>query len=284
MLHVREYPPSAGELPSAQPAQGSAEPSLWLVAGKRRLPVGAGRPTGEELSSVGPPGGRGQHDPAPKRAGLSYEKSVCKPGLLVVQSNVKGFEKPWRVLIDSGELGNYARRSTLEGSQQYAEALEVQTRDTISVRLATGTLVTVSKVSVNLGVKFLDFDSVERCLVLDLNSRYDLILGMAWLERHEPWIDWRSKTLGVTHFAPSGALVSHEPTSARKQKRFWRGHEAESAMVLDIGISELVSNEVAVVPERGPQEVRGAARYPWSGVSQVNDSPLRGPRGTVDRR
>ncbi|KAG3116338.1 hypothetical protein PI124_g5293 [Phytophthora idaei] len=117
MLHVREYPPSAGELPSAQPPQGSAEPSLWLVAGKWRLPVGAGRPTGEALSSVGPPGGREQQDPAPKGAGLSHEKSVCKPGLLVVQANVKGFEKLWRVLIDSGASGNYDRRSTLEGSQ-----------------------------------------------------------------------------------------------------------------------------------------------------------------------
>ncbi|KAG2828299.1 hypothetical protein PC119_g23514 [Phytophthora cactorum] len=55
-------------------------------------------------------------------------------------------------------------------------------------------------------------------------------------------------------------------------------------MVLDIGMSELVSIEVAVVHERGSQDVRGAARYPRSCVSQVNDSPLRGPRGTVDRR
>ena len=55
----------------------------------------------------------------------------------------------------------------------------------------------------NLGIKFLDFDSIERCLVLDLNSRYDLILGIAWLERHEPWIDWRSKTLGATRNVPS---------------------------------------------------------------------------------
>ncbi|KAG4038654.1 hypothetical protein PC123_g25783 [Phytophthora cactorum] len=207
------------------------------VRNQRKAPPsqasGSLRGNGKELSSVGPPGGRGQQDPAPKRAGLSYEKSVCKPALLVVQANVKGSEKPWRVLIASGASGNYAGHSTLEGSQQYAETLEVQTRDTISVRLATRTLVTVSKVTVDL----------------DLDSRYDLILGMAWLERHEPWIDWRSKTLGATHFAPSGALVSHEPTSARKQKRFWRGHEAESAMVLDIGMSELVSNEVAVVPE-----------------------------------
>ncbi|KAG3130042.1 hypothetical protein PI124_g19861 [Phytophthora idaei] len=93
------------------------------------------------------------------------------------------------------------------------------------------------------------------------------------------------------------------------QKRFWRGHEAESALVLDIGMSELVSNEVAIVYKRGSPDARGAARYPrsgaglvgdpllcpdedergvarnpLSGVSQVNDSPLRGPRGTIDRR
>ncbi|KAK1936742.1 hypothetical protein P3T76_010177 [Phytophthora citrophthora] len=94
----------------------------------------------------------------------------------------------------------------------------------------------------DLRLKFLDFDSVERCLVLDLDSRYDLILGMAWLERHEPWIDWRSKTLGATHFSPSGALASHEPTSARKQKRYWREHRAESAMMLEVGVSELVDD------------------------------------------
>ncbi|KAI9981167.1 hypothetical protein PInf_010852 [Phytophthora infestans] len=182
-------------------------------------------------------------------------RSVCKPGLLVVQANVKGFAKPWRVLIDSGASGSYARSSTLEGSQLYAEALEVPTRDTISVRLATGTLVTVSKVSVDLGVKFENFDSVKRCLVLDLDARYDLILGVAWLERHEPWIDWKSKTLGASHPAPSRAL-----------------HEAEAAVVLDIGMSEIVSNEVAVCPEG----VRGAARYPLSGAGQVDDQ-LLGP-------
>ena len=40
------------------------------------------------------------------------------------------------------------------------------------------------KAPLNLGVKFLDFDSIERCLALDLDSRYDLIVGLAWLERH----------------------------------------------------------------------------------------------------
>ena len=50
--------------------------------------------------------------------------------------------------------------------------------NSITVRLATDARVTVPKVLLNLGLKFLDFNSVKRCLVLDLDSRYDLILGM----------------------------------------------------------------------------------------------------------
>ncbi|GMG18399.1 unnamed protein product [Phytophthora fragariaefolia] len=154
----------------------------------------------------------------------------------------------------------------MEGSQPYAEALKARNRDIVTVRLATGTRVTVPKVPVDLGVKFLDFDSVERCLVLDLDTRYDLILGMAWLERHEPWIDWRSKTLGATHFSPSGALASHEPTSARKQKRFWREHWTETVNVMDIGMSEMMDTESVVdkSPEQSSWAERGAAHNPLS--------------------
>ena len=138
-------------------------------------------------------------------------------------------------MIDSGASGNYVRRRSLEGSQQYAEALQAQEGDSSTVRLATGARVTVPKVPLNLGLKFLDFDSVERCLVLDWSSRYDLILGMAWLERHEQWIDWRSKTLGATRNISSEAFGSHEPTFAKKQKHYWREPLTESVSVLDIG-------------------------------------------------
>ena len=112
-----------------------------------------------------------------------------KPGLLVAEAIVKVFEKHWSILIDSGASCNYARRLSLEGSQQYAEALKSHDGDSITVRLATGSRVTLPKVPLNLCVKFLDFDSIERCLVLDLDSRYDLILVIAWLERHEQCID-----------------------------------------------------------------------------------------------
>ena len=120
---------------------------------------------------------------------LYNTENVCKQGLLVVTATVKGFVKPWTILIDSGASGNYVRRSSLVGSQLYAETLQAQESDTLTVRLATGTRVTVPKVRVNLGIKFMEFDSIKRCLVLDLGARYDLILAMARLERHEPSID-----------------------------------------------------------------------------------------------
>ncbi|GMF48379.1 unnamed protein product [Phytophthora fragariaefolia] len=228
--------------------------------------LGAGRPTGEELRSVEPHGGGGQQGLAPERAVLSDTERVCKPGLLLFQATVKGFEKPWTILIDSGASGNYARRFTMEGSQLYAEALRARDHDIVTVRLATGTRVTAPKAPLGLGVKFLDFDSVERCLALDLDARYVLILGMAWLERHEPWIDWRSKNLGATYFSPSGALARHEPTSARKQKHFWREHGYETVNVLDIGMSEMIDAKIVVdrSPERSSWAECGVARNPLS--------------------
>ena len=57
-----------------------------------------------------------------------------KPGLLVAKLTVKGFEKPWSILIDSGASGNYVRRSFLVGSQQYAKALSAKVMETITVR------------------------------------------------------------------------------------------------------------------------------------------------------
>ena len=61
---------------------------------------------------------------------------------------------------------------------------------------------------------------------------------MAWLERHELWIDWRMKTLGATRNVSSEALEIHGPTFARQQKHDWREPLTEDVNVLDIGMSE----------------------------------------------
>uniref|UniRef100_H3H6U5 Integrase catalytic domain-containing protein n=1 Tax=Phytophthora ramorum TaxID=164328 RepID=H3H6U5_PHYRM len=89
--------------------------------------------------------------------------------------------------------------------------------------------VEVPKVFMDLSVKFEDFNSTERFLVLDMD-KYDLILGMPWLENHEPWIDWRGKAIGASRPAATDrALVSHVPTSvsSRAYHRSRVGNDSE---------------------------------------------------------
>ncbi|CAI5739863.1 unnamed protein product [Peronospora farinosa] len=192
-------------------------PWYRLNASSRAEPMDLSQAEEAELQAAEQQGGKDKQGLAPGGSVNASMEQDYKPGLLVVSATVKGFEKPWSILIDSGASGNYVRRRSLEGSQLYAEALEAQEGDSITVRLATGVRVTVPKVPLNLGVKLLDFNSVERYLVLDLDSRYDLILGMAWLERHEPWIDWRSKTLGATRNVPSKLWRVMNPPSLRNK-------------------------------------------------------------------
>ena len=86
----------------------------------------------------------------------------------------------------------------------------------MSVRLATGSIVSTQKVILPLAVKFDEFESIEPFIVLDMDDRYDLILGMPWLVKHEPWIDWRSRTIGATHTPLADrALVGHVPSLSR---------------------------------------------------------------------
>ena len=81
-----------------------------------------------------------------------------EPGLeaceLVTILRGKGFDKPWSIFINSGASGIYVRRCSFEGNPLFVEALEVHKGDTITVRLATGTLVTTLDFPVNLGVVF----------------------------------------------------------------------------------------------------------------------------------
>ncbi|GMF42853.1 unnamed protein product [Phytophthora fragariaefolia] len=122
------------------------------------------------------------------------------------------------VLIDSGASFNFATKASVaRNNALYASALEASKSNTnVSVRLATGSIVSTRKVTISLKVKFDDFDSAEPFIVLDMDDRYDLILGMPWLAKHKPWIDWRSRTIGASHNPLADrALVGHVPSSSR---------------------------------------------------------------------
>uniref|UniRef100_M4BY06 Uncharacterized protein n=1 Tax=Hyaloperonospora arabidopsidis (strain Emoy2) TaxID=559515 RepID=M4BY06_HYAAE len=121
-------------------------PEIWNGAGKCRLALGAGRPTGEEIGFVEALGGISEQGLAPHN--FVDVATICeyKSGLLVASATIKCFEEPWSIWIDSGASGNYVRHRSFEGSQQYSEALKAHEGDYITVRLATGARVTASKV------------------------------------------------------------------------------------------------------------------------------------------
>ena len=166
--------------------------------------------------------------------------------LIVVQADVNGFTEKMKVLIDSGASCNYVRLATLSKNKPMLVDAQRESvrRGTVGVRLATGTVVTTPKILVDLRMKFEDFDAVETCMVLDMDARYDVILGMPWLMRHQPWIDWRTKSIGASMPLASGrALAGHTSTSARK-----RQHATAHVRVVDVGVCE----------ERRTHETEGA--------------------------
>ena len=165
----------------------------------------------------------------------------CTSGSFVVTATVNGFVSPWSILIDPKHRTTMLVVAPWKGvSRMRRRWKHTIVRLSITVRLATGTCVTVPEIAINLGVNFFDFNSVERCLGIDLDTRYDHILRTGWLTHYEPWIDWSYVTLAETRSRIRGNSKSHEPSSARKQKHYRREPLPVLASVLQMCLLSLL--------------------------------------------
>ena len=77
------------------------------------------------------------------------------------------------------------------------------------MRLATGVVARSEARYVALQLEFSDHKFQSRFVVIDMDDRYDLILGIKWLREHEPWIDWKT-----------GEVKSSAPA---QDERWWAG-------------------------------------------------------------
>ncbi|KAE9273785.1 hypothetical protein PF008_g29756 [Phytophthora fragariae] len=68
---------------------------------------------------------------------------------------------------------------------------------------------------------------VDELIVLDLDDKFDMVLGMPWLARHDPAIDWTKRT--IVHFGSSSATVSDGPVGAAHAPRGACDPPAEAA-------------------------------------------------------
>ncbi|KAG2762164.1 hypothetical protein PC129_g14613 [Phytophthora cactorum] len=139
-------------------------------------------------------------------------------------------------------------------------------KGTVSVQLADGRVITVPQIHMDLAVKFENFDSSEQFTVLEMD-KYGLILGMPWLEKHEPWIDWRGKAIGASRPDLSDrALVSHVPTSVWN----WAARKGRQNAVVSkeyLGVVDVLDDPTEVVAagaalDRARQPCAGNPRPP----------------------
>ena len=58
------------------------------------------------------------------------------------------------------------------------------------MRLATGASVTVMKREVGITYTLKGFQYNDDFIILDLDDKFDVILGLPWLRRYEPQVSW----------------------------------------------------------------------------------------------
>ena len=101
-----------------------------------------------------------------------------------------------RALVDCEASNNFVRSQSLDNRDlEYVEREIPLTR--MTVRLATGAPVTVMKrvVGITFTLKGVQYD--DDFIILDLDDKFDVILGLPWLRRYEPQVSWHRRTVDM---------------------------------------------------------------------------------------
>ncbi|KAG3054224.1 hypothetical protein PI125_g25894 [Phytophthora idaei] len=174
-----------------RPGADVAMPGIAVINKKKRAePVGAGRPTGSAVTRV-----YNGHATL-KTADPSERDSHCKKqddklNLVILKVRLMR-EGSLRSLVDLGASNNFGRQQSL--SKLNFEAVATP-RSALEVRLATGTTVRTEKRVVRVRFSYQHRVFVENLIVLDVDDKFDLVLGMPWLARHDPVVNWEKRTL-----------------------------------------------------------------------------------------
>jgi hypothetical protein len=150
----------------------------WIK--KRKTPVEAGRSTGFVRPSS---------SPANSRVCLALGTSAVPN-----TSNMLVFEAllhdgtSLQALVDTGASENFISKSCIE-RLGLSQRVVISAKD-IVIRLATGITKVEPQRIIRLKISLQGFNGIEEFFVLDMDDKYDIIVGMPWLRRHAPQIDW----------------------------------------------------------------------------------------------
>ncbi|KAF1315129.1 putative retroelement, partial [Globisporangium splendens] len=124
------------------------------------------------------------------------EKSVSQTSSLIVHKvHVDGIATPLRALVDTGASNNFVRNEAIVRHGVFVP--DANEEKTMIIRLANGSTVKMPKCVVRLAIKCEDFRGEDEFILLDLDDKFDIILGMPWLKRYQPSIDWMNMKISV---------------------------------------------------------------------------------------
>ncbi|KAE9303168.1 hypothetical protein PR003_g22076 [Phytophthora rubi] len=195
-----------------RPRAGVTIPSIATGNKKTRTTSGRGRPAGDAVERVDI-GHAVLKTAAPSENHSHCKKQDDRPNLIILKVNSKR-EKSLRALVDCGASNNFVRLQSL-ARLDFEEV--VMPRSLLEVRLATGVVVRTEKRVVRVRFSYRKRTFVDELIVLDLDDKFDMVLGMPWLAWHDPVIDWTKRT--IVHFWSISTTVSDGPVGAAHAPR-----------------------------------------------------------------
>ncbi|GMF33595.1 unnamed protein product [Phytophthora fragariaefolia] len=171
---------------------GAGVTILGIVTGSQNLrqPAGAGPPAGDAVERVDI-GHAVSKAAAPSESHSHCKKKDDKPSLVTLKVSSKR-DKSLRALVDCGASNNFVRLQSLAT----LDFEEVQLpRSLLEVRLATGVVARTEKRVVRIRFSNEEKKFVDELIVLDLDDKFNMLLGMPWLTRHDPVIDCAKLTI-----------------------------------------------------------------------------------------
>ncbi|GMF14901.1 unnamed protein product [Phytophthora fragariaefolia] len=147
---------------------------------------------------------------APSERHSHCKKKDDKPNLVILKVNSKR-ERSLPALVDCGASNNFVRLQSL--ARLDFEEVKLP-RSLLEVSLATGVVVRTEKHVVRACFSYEEKKFVDELIVLDLEDKSDMVLGMPWLAWHDPVTDWGQRT--TAHF---GARRDRETRCMRPPSR-----------------------------------------------------------------
>ncbi|KAF1316235.1 reverse transcriptase, partial [Globisporangium splendens] len=162
---------------------------------KRQPPVDAGRSTGEYASGAIVVHEMQAPSVSDARCWTTTTADESRDRLIQFEITVEGFTTPLRGLLDTGASSNFVRSHVVRELAKVSSEESHSSDPKITVRLATGATVTTEKHVTRLRVTHDGRQTEGDFIWLDLDDKFDVILGMPRLKKYQPIIDWDRQSI-----------------------------------------------------------------------------------------